>query len=134
MASSDHSARAAAALAAALFALAALVAGARCFAATVRTKADMRLWETVADRTAPLAWPWTGAAESAEISFSNRLDGAVSSVRVARVAGETRGSCALPFPQAREQSQRFFTPYVETALCPWENHLLTKRYNRVVRE
>lgn len=102
MASSDHPARAAAALAAALFALAALVAGARCFAATVRTKADMRLWETVADRTAPLAWPWTGAAESAEISFSNRLDGAVSSVRVARAAGETRGSCALPFPQARE--------------------------------
>ena len=65
-------------------------------AETVRTKGDMRLWETVADRTIPLAWPWAEGADSARLSFSNHLTRVVSSVDVERGADETRGSCPHP--------------------------------------
>ncbi len=73
-----------------------------CHAATIRTKADMRLWETVADRSAPLSWPWEEGADSATLVFSNCVTRAVSSVSVQRVAGEARGSCAQPVPQGGE--------------------------------
>ena len=59
-----------------------------CCAATIRTRTDMRLWETVTDRTLPLSWPWDAAADSASLVFSNRLDKAVSSV--GRVIGRRR--------------------------------------------
>ena len=65
-------------------------------AATVRTKGDVRLWETVADRAIPLAWPWAEGADSATLCFSNHLTKVVSSVHVVRGAGETRGSCPHP--------------------------------------
>ena len=71
-----------------------------CCAATIRTRTDMRLWETVTDRTLPLSWPWDAAADSASLVFSNRLDKAVSSVDVVRGDGETRGVCSQPAPQA----------------------------------
>ena len=73
-----------------------------CSAVTVRTKSDMRLWDTVADRSVPLSWPWDDAADSATLVFSNRLSGAVSSVDVQRGGGETRGSCAPPSPPTDE--------------------------------
>ena len=38
------------------------------------------------------------------------------------------------FDRMRKCSQRIFTPDIETTFRSWENHLLTKRYNRVVRE
>ena len=69
------------------------------FAATIRAKSDMRLWETVADRSCPLEWPWEEAADSATLSFSNRLTRVCSAVTVARAGGETRGSCASPVAQ-----------------------------------
>ena len=62
----------------------------------VRTKADMRLWETVHDRSDLLAWPWEEAADSATLVFSNRLTCAVETLDVSRVSGETRGFCAQP--------------------------------------
>ena len=65
-------------------------------ATIVRTQSDRRLWETVGDRSAPLIWQWENAADFAELVFSNRLTGAVSTVNVARGAEETRGSCAQP--------------------------------------
>ena len=68
------------------------------YGVTVRTKADMRLWEAVHDRSARLSWPWEAAADSATLVFSNRLTGAVSTVDVARGAEETRGSCAQTPP------------------------------------
>ena len=68
------------------------------YGVTIRTKADMRLWETVHDRSAWLSWPWEAAADSATLVFSNRLTGAVSTVDVARGAEETRGSCAQTPP------------------------------------
>ena len=70
-------------------------------AATVRTQSDMRLWETVHDRSAPLAWPWEDAADSATLVFSNRLTSAVETVDVARGPKEMRGSCVQPL-QDRE--------------------------------
>ena len=70
-------------------------------AATVRTQSDMRLWETVHDRSAPLAWPWEDAADSATLVFSNRLTSAVETVDVARGPEEMRGSCVQPL-QDRE--------------------------------
>jgi len=63
-------------------------------AATVRSKSDMRLWETVADRSQPLEWSWEDAADYATLSFSNRLTKACSTMTVVRAAGATRGSCA----------------------------------------
>ena len=59
----------------------------------------MRLWETVADRSRPIEWPWEEAADSATVSFSNRLTEACSTVTVARAAGTTRGSCDSPVTQ-----------------------------------
>ena len=73
-----------------------------CHAATIRSKSDMRLWETVADRSAPLSWPWEEGADSATLVFSNCVTRTVSSVSVQRVAGEARGSCAQPAPQGGE--------------------------------
>ena len=71
-------------------------------ATTIRTKADMRLWETVDDRSAPLSWPWTDGADSATLVFSNRITRAVSTATVQRVANESCGSWALPVPAAGE--------------------------------
>ena len=65
-------------------------------AGVVRTKADLRLWQTVDDRAAPLEWPWADDADSAALVFSNRLTGAVSSATVSRGEGEMRGGCAQP--------------------------------------
>ena len=67
-----------------------------CFAVTVRTMSDMRLWMTVDDRSAPLCWSWNDDADSATLLFSNRITAAVSTVNVARGAEETRGFCAQP--------------------------------------
>jgi hypothetical protein len=71
-------------------------------AMTVLTKSDMRLWETVTDRSAPLAWPWADAADSATLVFSNRLTRMVSSVTIPRAANEARGACPHLLPQAGE--------------------------------
>ena len=62
-------------------------------AATIRSKADRRLWETVDDRAAPLTWPWAAEADEATLVFSNRVTKAVSSVTVSRGGNETHGSC-----------------------------------------
>ena len=69
------------------------------FAATIRAKSDMRLWETVLDRSRPLEWPWEEAADSATVSFSNRLTRACSTVTIARAEGASRGSCESPVVQ-----------------------------------
>ena len=69
---------------------------------TIRTKADMRLWQTVHDRAAPLAWQWEEAADSATLTFSNRVTRAVWAVPVSRESGATRGSCVQPAPAVGE--------------------------------
>ena len=80
--------------------LVALSCAAPAFAATIRSKSDLRLWETVADRSLPLEWPWEGAADSATVSFSNRLTRACSTLTVVRAAGTTRGSLDSPVTQS----------------------------------
>ena len=65
-------------------------------ATIVRTQSDRRLWETVGDRSAPLIWQWENAADFAELVFSNRLTGAVSTVNVSRRSDETHGCCVHP--------------------------------------
>ena len=83
-----------------LFLPIALLGAFRCFAETIRTKGDKRLWQTVPDRSAPLSWPWMEEADSAVLVFSNRLTRTVSSVFVERVADESFGSCSQPVPQS----------------------------------
>lgn len=73
-----------------------------CSAATIRSKSDMRLWETVQDRSAPLSWPWEEGADSATLVFSNCVSRTVSTTSVRRGAGELRGSCAMPALQGGE--------------------------------
>ena len=68
-------------------------------AGTVRSKSDMRLWETVADRTVPLSWPWEGEADGATLAFSNRLTRAVDVISVGRNPGDVRGSHTQPVTQ-----------------------------------
>lgn len=63
---------------------------------TIRAKSDLRLWETVTDRARPLSWSWEFGADAAELTFSNRLTQAVSSVTVPRTAGALRGACDHP--------------------------------------
>lgn len=65
-----------------------LLCAASAAAGVVRTKADLRLWQTVDDRAAPLEWPWADDADFAALVFSNRLTGAVSSAAVSRGEGE----------------------------------------------
>ncbi len=69
---------------------------------TIRTKADMRLWQTVPARSAQLEWPWVDGADSATLAFSNRLTRTTSTVVVVRGTGETCGNCAQPAPQSGE--------------------------------
>lgn len=61
-------------------------------AVTVRSKADLRLWQTVHDRSAPLEWSWEDGATSAELVFSNRVSHAVARVKVERAGDAARGS------------------------------------------
>lgn len=72
-------------------------------AITLRTKSDLRLWQTVTDRAAPISWPWEADADTARLTFSNHLTQAVSSVTVVRAAGATRGSCAHPVAAAMDE-------------------------------
>ena len=65
-------------------------------AETIFSKADLRLWQTVYDRYAPIAWPWADGAESATLVFSNRITRVVSSDTVLRGAEETHGHHAHP--------------------------------------
>ena len=65
-------------------------------AETILSKSDLRLWETVADRSAPLSWPWEDGAESATLVFSNRVTRVVSSDTILRGAEETHGRHAHP--------------------------------------
>ena len=81
--------------------LAAAVCAGSAGAATIRSKADRRLWETVDDRAAPLTWPWAAEADAATLVFSNRVTKAVSTANVSRGSDETRGYCAQPL-QNRE--------------------------------
>ena len=74
------------------------------FAQTVLSKSDLRLWETVVDRAAPLEWPWADEADSATLVFSNRVTRTVSSpAPVLREEGARRGSCSeVPVPAIGE--------------------------------
>ena len=78
----------------------------RCEAAalTVRTKSEMRQWETVTDHSRPLAWSWEAGADKAVLTFSNRLTQAVSSVMVPRTAGALRGSCDHPVAETTDEA------------------------------
>ena len=71
---------------------------------TVRTKSELRQWETVTDRSRPLAWPWADGADKAVLTFSNRLTRTVSSVTVAREAGASRGACGHPVAAATDEA------------------------------
>jgi len=87
----------------AFFAVALLAFPLQTQALTVRTKGDLRLWETVTDRSQPLNWPWADGADTAVVTFSSRLSRAVSSVTVRRTSGDRRGSCAHPVPATAEE-------------------------------
>ncbi len=63
---------------------------------TVRTKSDLRIWQTAMHPTDPLSWPWEKGADSATVSLSNRLTGAVSQYAVEKSGDELRGVCPLP--------------------------------------
>ena len=69
---------------------------------TVRTKADMRLWQTVYDRAAPLAWQWEETADSATLTFSNRVTRVVWDVPVSRESGTMRGIYVQTAPAVGE--------------------------------
>ena len=63
---------------------------------TVRPKSDIRIWQTAMHPSDPLSWPWEGGADSAVVSLSNRMTGAVSSTTVEKSGDELRGACPLP--------------------------------------
>lgn len=83
-----------------LAALAALSASAM----TVRAKSDLRFWQTVADRSTPLAWSWEPNADAATLTFSNCLTRTVSSVAVVRTQGAMRGECPHPVPPTADEA------------------------------
>ena len=80
-----------------------LLCGLSAFAGTtIRSKSDMRLWETVHDRAAPLTWSWAEGADSATLTFSNRVSRTAWSCSVSRAPGKMRGSCVQPAPTVGE--------------------------------
>ena len=74
----------------------------QCPGATILAKADMRLWQTVHDRAAPLTWSWEEGADAATLTFSNRVLRTAWSRSVSRAPGEMRGSCVQPAPTEGE--------------------------------
>ena len=70
--------------------------GASAFGLTVRTKADARYWQTVFHPEEPLAWDWDDGADSATVTFSNRVTQTVSSVIVSREGASSMGSVEFP--------------------------------------
>ena len=70
----------------------------QCRGETIRSKADMRLWQTVHDRAAPLEWSWEEGADSATLTFSNRVTRLAWSRSFLRTTGEVRGGCTQPAP------------------------------------
>ena len=78
------------------FLLAVLLCAGVASAETIFSKADLRLWQTVHDRSVPIAWPWADGAEAATLVFSNRGTRVVSSDTVLRGAEETHGHHAHP--------------------------------------
>ena len=79
-----------------MFLSAALLCVGAASAETIFSKADLRLWQTVHDRSTPIAWPWADGAESATLAFSNRVTRVVSSDTVLRGTAETHGHHAHP--------------------------------------
>ena len=75
-------------------------------ALTVRTMSDRRIWQTAMNPSAPLSWPWEAGADSAVLTLSNRMNGAVSSIAVAKSGNDLYGSCAVPLPG--DGSEAFF--------------------------
>ena len=73
-------------------------------ALTIRAKSDLRLWETVTDRSQPLAWSWEDGADRAVLTFSNRLTRVVKSVTVLREAGASRGACEHPVAASTDEA------------------------------
>lgn len=68
----------------------------QCRGETIRSKSDLRLWQAVHDRAAPLEWPWEDGADSATLTFSNRVTRTAWSCPVWRAHGEMRGCCTQP--------------------------------------
>lgn len=66
------------------------------FALTIHTKAELRHWEMVRDRSVPITWSWESDADMAELVFSNRLTQTMSTTVVARVGQAMRGDCPHP--------------------------------------
>lgn len=75
---------------------------AQCPGATILAKSDIRLWQTVHDRAAPLTWSWEEGADAATLTFSNRVLRTAWSRSVSRAPGEMRGSCVQPAPTEGE--------------------------------
>lgn len=75
---------------------------AQCPGATILAKFDIRLWQTVHDRAAPLTWSWEEGADAATLTFSNRVSRTVWSHSVSRALGDQRGSCVQPAPTEGE--------------------------------
>lgn len=65
-------------------------------AATIRTKSDLRIWQTAMHPTDPLLWPWENGADSAIVTLSNRLTGAVSQYAVEKSGDEMYGEVVPP--------------------------------------
>lgn len=72
------------------------VVAASAVAATVRTKSDLRIWQTAMHPTDPLSWPWEKGADSATVTLSNRLTGAVSQYAVEKSGDEMDGGFVPP--------------------------------------
>jgi len=87
-----------------VIALAALSCALPAPAQTVRSKADLRTWQVVHDRSSQLTWPWASGADSATLFFSNCVTHVVSSLSVVRGEGETHGGCAHPVASSHEES------------------------------
>ena len=73
-------------------------------ATTVRTKADRRIWQTVMAPSSPLVWPWEADADSARLSFSNRMTRTVTTHVVGKSGDDLYGSYAVTPPAAGQEA------------------------------
>jgi len=64
----------------------------------VRSASEGRIWQTVVEPSAPLAWPWAADATRAVLTLTNRCSGAVTAFDVARETDAVRGSQAVSIP------------------------------------
>lgn len=72
--------------------------------ALVRSRTDLKSWQTVMERAQSVRWAWADGADSARVTASNRVSHAVLSVDVRREEDVRDGFCGISVAPATDRA------------------------------